>query len=311
MSTCDVCGEEESMPYHCRHCGGTYCSNHRLPEAHDCPGLENWGDPDGVFDSGFDASVEPSSGGRGGTVARKLPIDTGVGGPLGYFRGNMSYVFLGVIWIVYLAELIVVHALNDLGLFYALFVLDPGHLEYAWTWVTSIFSHDPVGFYHIAGNSIVLYFFGPVLERQVGSKKFAILWFASGFLASVAQFGLSVGLGDPLGPVLGASGAIMAIMAALTVLAPNLRVYLYFILPVPLWVITFGYAGLSLFALSSAGVMANVAHGAHLGGLVVGLAAGWYFKERGVRGPRQLEFGGGPGGPGGSGGPGGRRRGPF
>ena len=32
MSTCDLCGAEEHMPYTCRYCGGTFCSAHRLPE---------------------------------------------------------------------------------------------------------------------------------------------------------------------------------------------------------------------------------------------------------------------------------------
>lgn len=33
---CDICGQEELMPFKCRYCGGTYCANHRLPERHDC-----------------------------------------------------------------------------------------------------------------------------------------------------------------------------------------------------------------------------------------------------------------------------------
>ncbi len=41
MAKCDVCGRSESMPYQCGHCGGTYCGEHRLPEAHDCPGLDS------------------------------------------------------------------------------------------------------------------------------------------------------------------------------------------------------------------------------------------------------------------------------
>lgn len=36
---CDICGEEELLPFKCRYCGGTFCGNHRLPEKHDCPGL--------------------------------------------------------------------------------------------------------------------------------------------------------------------------------------------------------------------------------------------------------------------------------
>ncbi|MDG6925912.1 MAG: metalloprotease [Nitrososphaerota archaeon] len=35
---CDYCGKEESLPFVCSYCGGTYCSEHRLPEAHRCTG---------------------------------------------------------------------------------------------------------------------------------------------------------------------------------------------------------------------------------------------------------------------------------
>jgi len=92
MATCDVCGKNENMPYHCRHCGGTFCGEHRLPEAHDCPGLDDWNDPSGVFDSGFDDSVDNPGTRSWGWLSNIF--DTGTGGPLGYFRGNMAYVFL-------------------------------------------------------------------------------------------------------------------------------------------------------------------------------------------------------------------------
>ena len=35
---CQFCGKEESLPFLCNYCGGTYCSEHRLPEAHQCTG---------------------------------------------------------------------------------------------------------------------------------------------------------------------------------------------------------------------------------------------------------------------------------
>ncbi len=314
MSTCDVCGKQENMPYQCRHCGGTYCSEHRLPEAHDCPGLENWGDPGGVFDSGFDDSVQnsDSSGGITSRVGSKL--DRSLGGWLGYFRGNMSYAFLGIIWVTFFLQFIVVPVLFDASvggqydLWEVLFVLHPANVEYVWTWFTSIFAHG--GLYHIAGNSIVLYFFGPVLERQIGSKKFAVLFIVTGTVAGLSQILTGLAIGNPTAGVLGASGAIMGIMGVLTVLAPNLKVYLYFILPIPLWVLTIGYAGLSLVGVfSTATIMGNVAHAAHLSGLVLGLLYGEYLRRQGLRGPRQLQFGSGGRGPGGPGGPGGR--GPF
>ena len=36
---CDKCGQETYMPFQCPYCGGRYCANHRLPEAHSCPKL--------------------------------------------------------------------------------------------------------------------------------------------------------------------------------------------------------------------------------------------------------------------------------
>lgn len=39
MARCDYCGREVDLPFRCRYCGGLYCSEHRLPEAHGCTGL--------------------------------------------------------------------------------------------------------------------------------------------------------------------------------------------------------------------------------------------------------------------------------
>lgn len=35
---CDFCGKEEDLPFTCNYCGGTFCAEHRLPEAHACRG---------------------------------------------------------------------------------------------------------------------------------------------------------------------------------------------------------------------------------------------------------------------------------
>ncbi|MFP4530431.1 MAG: rhomboid family intramembrane serine protease, partial [Halodesulfurarchaeum sp.] len=175
MARCDYCGQEEGMPYQCRMCGGTFCSTHRLPENHDCPGLDQWEDPGGVFDSGFDA------GGTGRTRTRsssrrflsKLGLSTGPGGIGGYFRRNMTYVFLAIIWLVFPLEFVVL-VVGD-SLFTQIFTLNMDNIIYVYPWFTSIFSHSPYGFMHILFNSIVLYFFGPLVERKVGSKNFALL----------------------------------------------------------------------------------------------------------------------------------------
>ncbi len=314
MAQCDQCGRHEDLPYQCRRCGQTFCAEHRLPENHACPGLNEWDDPDGVFDSGFDDSVvtDDDDGGLFDSL-------TATGGVAAYFRGNVAYLVLGLMWVTFALEwaTIVLSGIGILpsGAFEFLFVIQSDHLLRAWTWVTSVFAHSPFSFFHIVGNSIVIYFFGPLVEEYVGSKKFAALFIASGVIAGLGHMGahlVLVQMGMASGSVgaLGASGAAFAILGVLTVLNPSLKVYLYFLLPVPIWLFTGAFALLSVVFFVDSGVAQaagqdNVAHFAHLAGLAVGLAYGAYVSgQRNV--PDQLTFGGGGRGPGGPGGPGGR-----
>jgi len=301
MAECDICGEEESMPYECRHCGGTFCGDHRLPESHDCPGLEQWEDAGPVFDSGFDESVDPTASNES-----RFGIDTGPGGPLAYFRGNMTFVFLGLMWLTFVSQLVVLGVSGE-STMRSLFVFTPENPLYVWTWVTSIFAHG--GFTHILINSIVIYFFGRLVEQYVGSKKFTLLFVGSGILAGAGQVGVQILMNEGVG-VVGASGAALALMGVLTIMNPNLTVYLYFILPVPIWLLTGGTVVVSTFLIAFVSPGAgDVAHVAHLVGVVIGLLYGQQIKGK-VRMPRQIQFGGGRRGPGGPGGPG-RGRGPF
>ena len=97
-----------------------------------------------------------------------------------------------------------------------------------------------------------------------------------------------------------ASGAIAAVLGVLTVLNPNLRIYLYFIIPMPLWVATALFAAYSILVSTVGGIgFGNVAQLAHLAGLGIGLLYGLKLKREGERGPQQLQFGGGGRGPGG------------
>jgi len=300
MAKCDECGKQENMPYECSHCGGTFCGEHRLPEKHDCPGLTEWNDPKGVFDSGFDASVEEETG--------RSFTPFGPGGALSYFKGNMTYVFLALMFVTWFAQMAVLtfgtESLHD-----TLFVLTSRNPEYVWTWITSIFAHAPFGLAHIAGNAIIIFFFGRIVEDLVGSRDFTLLFLGTGALAGLGQIGLSMALNPgAFSGVLGASGAALAILGVLTVLAPDLKVYIWFVLPVPIWAITIFYALISSLAILGGGVGAGgVAQGAHLIGLLIGLAYGKHIQGQ-VRRPQSLQLGGGGRGPGGPGGPGGGRR---
>jgi len=317
MTTCDVCGKQTNMPYHCNHCGGSFCAEHRLPENHDCPGLNEWNDPGGVFDSGFDDSVSTGSqSGSSKSLLERIGIDTGPGGTLAYFRGNMTYVFLILMAVTFFAQELFKALLVDFevragrlvtttpvmwDLYQAIFTLQPGHPAYVWTWFTSIFSH--AGISHIFVNGIVIFFFGRLVERYVGSRDFSLLFLGSGAVAGLGQIAIMLFQGNAA-PVLGASGAALAIMGVLTILNPGLRVYLYFIIPVPIWLLTIGLVGINVLGMFGAGGQ-GVANAAHLIGLAIGLAYGQHVRDR-IRLPNQLQLGGGGRGPGGPGG-----RGPF
>jgi hypothetical protein len=301
MAKCDECGKHENMPYNCRHCGGVYCSEHRLPENHSCPGLEEWNDPEGVFDSGFDDSVRNRGGSKG--LLAKVGLDTGAGGPLGYFRNNVSYLFLGLIVVVFGIQYLLAPLFGvPIGSrqWYGLFTLTTANPEYVWTWLLSVFSHGSPT--HLLFNGIALYFFGPIVERQVGSKKFTALFLVSGMLAGLAQVGLGLATGEAV-RVLGASGALMAIMGVLSITSPDLKVLLFFFIPMSIRTLTVLFAAFSLFAVASGGILGGVAHFAHLTGLAIGLWYGNRIKDRVRGGPRRVNLGpgrggGGPGGPG-------------
>lgn len=296
MAECEACGEYENLPYLCRRCGQSFCAEHRLPENHDCPGLGDWNDPGGVFEREA-AQTDTSVGQR---------VESGKRDLLGYFKGNATYTFLGLMWVTFALQFFLWPLVpgTTVGgpLWVSLFVLSPDNPLYVWTWLSSVFAHG--GFGHIALNSIALYFFGPPVERRLGFRRYVALFVGGGVLAGFSQIGLAYvpALGLASAGVLGASGAIMAVMGVLTVLNPGLRVYLYFVIPMPLWLLTFGFALFSLFA-GFGGFGGQTAHFAHLTGLAIGLAYGGHVKDE-IRAPEQLQFGGGGRGPGGPGGPG-------
>ena len=249
MATCDVCGEYENLPYQCKRCGRTFCADHRLPENHNCPGLAEWNDPGGVFDSGFDGSVEVEESGDASAgvvhrVKRRVDRETSTGGLVSYFRGNATYALLAAMWITFLAQWVVTLTLGDAA-HSQIFVLRSDAIGRVWTWVTSVLSHSRLQLFHIIGNSIVILFFGPLVERAVGSRRFVAFFFASGILAGLGHVLFAVATGAPTTGVVGASGAGFAILGVLTVWRPNMQVLLFFVVPMKIKYLTWGIALIS------------------------------------------------------------------
>lgn len=287
MDECSECSESVSMPYTCRRCENHFCSSHRLPENHDCPGLHKGGpDPQVVAENARQQKQARKSTSNTSRIISliesAIPEVT-----RRQLNGNISYVFLTIIGFVYICQLLVIGLFGDRA-HQTLFVLTSENPEFLWTWFSSIFAHSLTTPMHIIGNSIVLLFFGPLLERTIGTRRFIGLFLSAGVLAGISQIMFGFLINDPATGVLGASGAIMAILGVLTIYKPRLSVYLYFILPIPLWLITTGYAGFSILgALTSFG---SIAHMAHLMGLVIGLVYGWRTRRNHVL-PNSLQAG--------------------
>ena len=150
---------------------------------------------------------------------------------------------------------------------------------------TSTFLH--AGWLHLGGNMLYLWIFGSRLEDRLGRRRFLLLYALGAITAAVGQT-----LADPaIGPVIGASGAISAVLGADLVLFPRARIqslvflgFFYQMLAVPavivlgLWFVLQLIAGLALLADPS--VTGGVAVFAHLGGFAGGVVAGLYIRVR-------------------------------
>jgi uncharacterized protein len=141
-----------------------------------------------------------------------------------------------------------------------------------WTVLSAMFVHIDV--WHILGNMLTLFFFGTTLSQVIGQNKFLIVYFVGGIVGNLLFILLN--LSAPVA-VIGASGAVFAVGAALAVMMPKLQVRVYFVIPMPLWLVIVIFFGL----WSIPDFIPGVAWQAHVGGLVTGLVSGFIFRKSG------------------------------
>jgi membrane associated rhomboid family serine protease len=136
-----------------------------------------------------------------------------------------------------------------------------------WMVLTYMFVHG--GFTHILFNMLGLFIFGSPLERQMGSNEFLLFYIATGVGTGLVSLVLGTN-------VVGASGAIYALLLAYATYFPNSRIFIFGLLPLRAPVAVLLFAGMSLFFHFS-GMAGGVAHFAHLAGIVLGY---FYFVVR-------------------------------
>ncbi|UCD03304.1 MAG: rhomboid family intramembrane serine protease [Candidatus Aenigmatarchaeota archaeon] len=141
----------------------------------------------------------------------------------------------------------------------------------AWRWVTTMFLHGSAS--HLFFNMIALYFFGRVLESDIGSRKFLLIYFLSGLVGSLV-FALTSSA-----PAVGASGAIFGVMGASMFCQPKQLIRIY-VLPLPLGLVAILFI-LAQVALAAVPLHASgIAYVAHIGGLVTGSLLMFYMEPK-------------------------------
>jgi len=165
--------------------------------------------------------------------------------------------------VVYLLEQI---AFDPLIKLFALWPLGP--LFRPWQIVTYAFLHDP-GIAHIFFNMFALYMFGGALESFWGSRRFVMFYFASVLAAAGTEL-LVLTQSRVIEPVIGASGGVFGLLLGFAWFFPQQRLMLLFPpIPMPAWLFVTLYGALEL-VLGVRGTQDNVAHFAHLGGMLGG-----------------------------------------
>jgi membrane associated rhomboid family serine protease len=151
---------------------------------------------------------------------------------------------------------------------------------------TSAFLHD--GWIHFVGNMLYLWIFGDNVEDSLGHAGFAVFYLAAAAIGAAAHAVLNPA---SMSPLIGASGAIAAIMGAYFVLYPRSQVLtavfliLYLdVIEVPaviflgVWLVMQLAAGLASMGAGAAD--GGMAIGAHLAGFGAGVLTGIFLKQR-------------------------------
>lgn len=185
-----------------------------------------------------------------------------------------------------------------------------------WQVITHMFMHGDIT--HLLFNMFALWMFGSAIENTLGPKRFLIFYFVCGIgaaicyslvfnwenMADIQWFSqlsdlqqhqlidqaVATGFGPRqvapmISPMLGASGAIFGLLFAFGYLFPDAMIYLYFFVPIKAKYFVAIYAAIELFAGIRNNPADNVAHFAHIGGMIFAylLLLFWKKSKRFVR----------------------------
>ncbi len=297
MAACSECGKE-SMSFTCSYCGKSFCSDHRLPENHDCDKLEEElekkQEEDGKWFENKDKKSEEKRRGR-----REPPKKPSLAEDiLNVFKDNISYSIIAVTVFFFVLQPFLPGVsppisqeafqmvqnnpfeLSPLILYPSLEYL----MERPWTLFTVMLMHG--GLLHIFANIVTFYFFGKPIENIIGGRETLKLYLGAGLISSLAIVGfqnlLNMIHGVGMSPIVGASGAVVAFIGAVAILYPDAEVLLYFVVPMKIKTAVYAFGAieavnivLKLFNIYLP-LIGGFASSAHLAGLLIGI---WYGRK--------------------------------
>jgi hypothetical protein len=325
MAECSKCGKT-AMTFTCRYCGEKFCSEHRLPENHDCENIDDVkarsasssesSDKDKSSDKWFKEQNLKQETRQGTPYKKREPLKPSLikdvfstlknSYTLMIILITSGFFFLqpflsGVVVPSTTAELQLIQQnimnLNPLVLFPSLGYL----LERPWTVLTVMLLH--ANFFHLFANMVTFYFFGNPLERMVGGRELLKFYVAAGLFSSIGfvlfrnlVWVLTNHQPGTFGPAVGASGAVVGVFAAVAMLYPNAEVLLYFFIPMKIKTALQLFAGIEMFNMLAkvAGItlpfIGNFASSAHLAGLLIGVWYGRRIRKKHSNGPAKLDL---------------------
>ena len=166
-----------------------------------------------------------------------------------------------------------------------------------WRFFGFQFLHSHANLWHLLFNMLALFFFGPMVERYLGSKRYVAFYLLCGMFGALMYMLLNLGghlaseiagkpvsvpgllFNDPTMPLVGASAGVFGVLMAGAYMAPNATVLLFFFLPMRLRTLAYLLVAIAFITVLTSGSNAG-GEAAHLGGAL----AGFYF----IRHPHHL-----------------------
>lgn len=180
---------------------------------------------------------------------------------------NLSFGIIVICIVVYFISRLFFRDLNlYMGLHPVLFI----KYKHFWAPLSHMFAHSDLN--HLFFNMFAIFIFGHAVESRMGSKGFIIYYLSTGLLAGIFSLILYFFLNLNV-LLIGASGAIYALLFAYAVIYPNRKLYIMGIIPIAPPILILLYTGYDIF--SQVFRATQVAHLTHLSGF---LFAYLYFK---------------------------------